>query len=236
MSQPLTIRWQMGPFPPGMSWRVLRDSITLMRRLEPSATLIVSHQGEVHERLDGVRYEYQREHGYEGDGREGRHFPKRFALDEQEVWMDNDHIQWALPDGWIRWRERTDNCALIYDCRFGYHGSWNVRLGSLREKAGGLPCGGMWGLPPGVVFDNFAGRGDGQEEMGFVAYQLLTKCDAWEVVREEWEVPMYQPKHMVFGPARSVFGSHGVHLIGLNRGWNDDAESALDRIEKEHGL
>lgn len=228
----LVIRWQIGSFDMD-SWIALSYSVRLMKRLEPNATLVIVHQGEKLIEIDEAEYHKQDNHRLEG-----HHYPTRFDINAQEVWMDNDHIMWELPEGWKRWRQqngisygfRHNPSVLIWKVNWQYYGWYTDKFQTSVDISSGI-----WGLPPGMIIPPAIWPDSPEgDDMGWIALHLAAYPNQCYITLDE--VNCYQPGHVVMGPKWSSFGTHGVHLVGMNRGWNGNAAEALERIRKEHNL
>lgn len=220
---PMVIRWQIGPFGE-MSWRALNLSVRLMQRLEPTADFFIVHQGDVRIGIEGVNY-FQQENMY-SHGRFQRPYAQYLGPPRHEVTMENDHILWALPPAWERWKARSD-AALAWIVDWDYYGNYAERVGGFRA------CPGMYGLPPGMVMPAppESERGDDQAEQGWVAC-WLREHPPHEIVTHD-EVTAYMPDHVVLGTTHDRVGTHGVHLPGLNRGWNSKGEKLIEELERK---
>lgn len=227
----MIIRYQMGPFGE-ISWRCLRVAVKLMQKLEPDAEFHVTYQtgvkGPPFEEIPGVEYHWQGSCEYPA----GRHKPPRFDINQHEVWMDNDHIMWSLPPGWGEFKKRS-NAVLIWRTDWSYYGhEYSIKIGSLFPGANASA--GMWGLPPGVEWGTPAldsqPHSRNQEEMGWVVYNLF-KHPYHEYIYESQEVTAYNPGHPVLGGRKNKVGTHGIHLMGMNRGFNGSGKRMLDYIE-----
>ena len=229
----MIIRWQMGPFGK-VSWKALETSIRLMKRMEPEARLIVTHQAgvpnRIHKDLLDVQWHAQDAMLYPI----GRHMPPRFNIDDHEVWMDNDHIMWDLPMGWNRFKSRR-NAVLIWRTDWSYYGDFDESIHMTMGK-GFDASAGMWGLPPNrewSVPKHLMARSDAnQHEMGWVVDQLTH--GSWQEYIYEDQVSCFNPDHPVLGSRKNIVGTHGVHLMGLNRGFNPQGEELLEKIRREH--
>ena len=219
----LVIRWQIGPFGE-MSWRALRLSVVLMQRLLPEANLIITHQGPIPALGEIVGPEYI---GQENLYSHGRFVPERFDHTAHELWLENDHILWAIPPGMTRWMSR-DDATLVWIVDWDYYGNYADRVGDFRA------CPGMYGLPPGVTMPAppASERGDDQAEQGYVA-AWLREHPPHEIVTHD-EVAAYMPNHDILKHTHSKLGTHGVHLPGLNRGWSRGAEELIVELERKY--
>jgi hypothetical protein len=208
-----------------MSWRALRLSVRLMQRLEPNADFIVVHQGTPKVGIDGVMWCPQG--NLYSHGRFERPFAGLYDGSQHEATIENDHIMWALPDGWTRWLSR-DDATLAWIVDWDYYGNYADRVGDFRA------CPGMYGLPPGVVMPAppIEERGDDQAEQGFVA-AWLREHPPHEIVTHD-EVSAYMPNHDILRHTHSKLGTHGVHLPGLNRGWSRGAEELIVELERKY--
>lgn len=217
----LVIRWQIGAFGP-VSQRALNLSITLARRMFSNARLVVTHQGEV-TRLPGVEYYSQDSALYS----HGRFLPARYDATAHELWMENDHILWDIPEGIHRWLNRTD-ATLAWIVDWDYYGNYAERVGDFRA------CPGMFGLPPGKVMPMppEEEKGDDQAEQGFIA-AWLRENGPHEIVTHD-EVSAYMPNHDILKHTHSKVGTCGVHLAGLNRGWSAGGEQLLAELERKY--
>lgn len=223
MNLPLIIRWQMGDYG-DLSWDALDCSVRLMQRLEPLAECHIIHQGEIRRLIPNVAY-----HKQDGRRLEGHYYPARISLFAQEVWFDNDHIMWALPEGWKAWRKRED-AVLIWKVDWDYYGWYADKFSSPFSISSG-----MWGLPPGMIIPPAIWPDSPEgDDMGWIALHLAGYPNHESVTIGE--VNCYQPGHVVLGEKWNHFGTHGVHLVGMNRGWNGNAEEAIANIRKEWGL
>ena len=217
----IVIRWQIGPFGEP-SWRALNLSVRLMQRLEPDAAFVIVHQGEVKLPLAGPLY-IQQENLYS----HGRfHWEGIDITGAHTVTMENDHILWSLPPAWYYWKARTD-ATLAWIVDWDYYGNYAERVGGFRA------CPGMYGLPPGMVMPAppESERGDDQAEQGWVAC-WLREHPPHEIVTHD-EVTAYMPDHVVLGTTHDRVGTCGVHLPGLNRGWNSKGERLIEELERK---
>lgn len=217
----LILRYQIGDFA-DPSWRSLSISIRLMQKLEPRAWCVVVHQGDVRERLTGVHYCRQEPALYS----HGRFVTPTYWGTHHTAYFENDHILWALPPAWERWRARPD-ASLVWIVNWDYYGNYAERVGGFRA------CPGMFGLPPGVTMPPppAGERGDDQAEQGYIA-SWLREHPPHEIVTHD-EVSAYMPNHPILCHTHSSVGTHGVHLPGLNRQWSPDGEKLLAEIERK---
>lgn len=215
----LVVRWQIGPFGE-WSHRALALSITLMRRLLPEARLVVTHQGDIRQAPD-VEY-----HRQEPIYSHGRFLPERFDPEAHELWLENDHILWTIPEGMRRWLRR-DDATLVWMVDWDYYGGYAERVGAFRA------CPGMFGLPPHAVMPRppIEENGDDQAEQGHVALWLKNH-PPHEIVTHA-EVSAYMPNHVLLGETHDYLGTHGVHLPGLNRQWNGAGEELIQELERK---
>lgn len=216
----LVCRWQLGPFR-GASLRALDLSVRLMQRLVPDARFVVTHQGEVNY-LPGVEY-----HPQEQLYSHGRFVPERYDAEAHELWLENDHIMWALPPAFERWLAR-DDATLCWLVDWDYYGSYAERVQDFRA------CPGMFGLPPGMAMPRPPENENGQdmEEQGYIAV-WLREHPPHEIVTHD-EVSCYMPDHDILKYTHSFVGTHGVHLAGLNRQWSPGGEKLLGELEAKY--
>jgi len=153
--------------------------------------------------------------------------PERYDPMAHELWMENDHIMWAIPPGMQRWLER-DDATLAWIVDWDYYGNYAERVGYFRA------CPGMFGLPPGVVMlaPPIEERGDDQAEQGYIA-SWLREHPPHEIVTHD-EVSAYMPNHDILRHTHSKLGTHGVHLPGLNRGWSPGGEKLIEELERKY--
>ena len=228
----MIVRYQMGPFDDRHgSWSALELACVLMRRLEPGARIIVTCQGDIMNDRTVPGVEYLPQQSLEGNPYcEGRHVPNRYGVNEHEVWADNDHIMWDLPEGWRRFTARPD-AALVWRCDWKYYGSYSpaaARGDSWDASAG------MWGLPPGAVMPRpvyINKASPNMDEYGWVI-KFLAEWPEHEYITQE-EVPIYCPQHDSL-KHRDVIGTHGVHLNGVNRGWNAKGQQLLTELRRKY--
>lgn len=224
----MIIRYQMLSTSRLAPWRALRLAVTLMRRLEPEATLIVRAQGEV---PDAFRSDLEKgarailTHSSE-PGIRGRHTPPRWNSGEHEVWCDNDHIMWKLPLAWEMFKKDRKH-ALLWEVPWAYYGRYDGRVA-------GQYSAGMWGLPPGCDWRTPPEEAmDDSDEMGWTIREVQRRCPQWLTVTYE-EVSCYCPEHPVLAAQASHLGSCGTHLMSLNRGWNAAGERMLNELEERY--
>jgi hypothetical protein len=209
-----------------------------MKRLLPKAEFHLTHQigldagekalGSI-DHLGFVHFHKQEAGEYPW----GRHKPARFDKDSHEVWLDNDHLMWELPPAFKYWVKRED-AALIWRTDWEYYGPYSKVI---KYVHGINASAGFFGLPPGVELDT---SGDpistediNQEEMGVTVWSLLSFA-RHEYVYEDDEVTVYNPDHPVL--KKDKVGKYGVHLMGLNRGFNPKGEKLLYELRAEHGM
>lgn len=225
----MIVRYQVGAYSDGPSWDSLDLAIRLMQRLEPAAEIHVTHQGTLVHQIPNVIYHPQTL----PDGApycDGRHIPLRFDLVQHEVWLDNDHIMWTLPPGWKAWRD-SQFAVLIWRCDWKYYGTYDTELRQAIPDRTWHASAGMWGLPPGLIMPapEYRGAERNQDEYGFTISWLAAQRYHEYVYQDE--VPIYCPDHNAL-TGKDVIGTHGVHLNGLNRGWNARGELLLKGLRK----
>ncbi len=216
----MIVRYQIGPFGE-LSWRALDIAIRLMQKLEPDAEIHVTFQSAIQwARNPDVIYEYQNKALYS----HGRWSPERFGYLQHEVWLENDHILWKLPPAWSRFKQRED-AVLAWIVDWEYYAGYEV--GDF------WACPGMFGLPPRTIMPAppEQDKGNDMMEQAYVAWWLKTH-GPHEIVTHD-EVTGFNPGHPILGPSHSSFGSCGIHMMGLNRGFQPAPHTVLDRIEKE---
>ena len=221
----MLIRYQMGA---RANWDALELSAVLMHRLEPNAMIHVVCQGDVlrHTMDDFVTFHRQTL----PDGVpycSGRHMPERLApIGEHEVYMDNDHIMWELPEGWKRFAARRE-AVLVWLADWQYYGAYDSQITDWDASAG------MWGVPPGCTmpFPEYIGGEKNQDEYGWVV-KFLQSWPEHEFITQA-EVPIYCPEHNALRD-RNRLGTHGVHLNGLNRCWNPGGAVMLEELRRKY--
>lgn len=215
----MIIRWQCGNWggaPVNVPWDCLNLSIDLMRKLFPLAKLYVNYQGNFYGNgRPGVSYHHQNSGDYEPPSM-GKLDPRRYGPWDHELWLDNDHMMWAIPGPMKEWLADPEG-ALVWKMKSGYYGSFTPFC------EGGTS--GFFGLPPNAPewppFEHPVPHGGNwdQEEMGYVAAYCTTFKRRY-FVYEDREFTLYSPGSPGW-PAQLEYGTCGTHLSGVNRGnWN----------------
>lgn len=227
----MIVRWQCGSWGGAAfsyAWQSLNVSIDLMRKLFPDATFHVNWQGQFNgPPRPGVQYHKQNGADYEPASM-GKLDPKRFDINDYELWLDNDHLMWAIPQAVTDWLASPDG-VLMWNINRGYYGSFSARC-----PLGGTS--GFFGLPPNSPdwppYEHPVPKGGNcdQEEMGYVATYLgQFEHKFW--VYEGKEFTLYSPGSEGW-PAQLEWGTCGIHLSGINRG-NWDPTALLSEVRSK---
>lgn len=219
----MIIRWQCGNWGGArkeVPWDCLNLSMELMRRCFPKAKFHVNWQGEFCGELQpDVVYHKQDGSNYHPPSM-GKLDPLRYGPDEHELWLDNDHIMWDIPEAMYAWLDDPKG-AFIWRLKSGYYGSFTGRC-PIRATSGffGLPP----NSPPWPPYEHPvpAGGNCDQEEMGYVA-SYLGQFKQVYFADEGDEFTLYTPGSEGW-PAQLEFGTCGTHLSGVNRGNWDPTE------------
>lgn len=218
----LIVHWQHGPWSHGPSLQCLNLSIRLMQRILPAAELHVTTQAPI-QKLPGVEYHYQ-----QSLYSMGRFHCPQWPANAHVLYLENDHVMWAIPPGMSRWLERTDaTLAWIID--------WAYNADEYAERVGDfLACPGMYGLKPGDRMEPHGHSGEGIDllEMGYIAL-WLKEHGPHEFITTE-AVTAYMPNHPILGESHRRLGTCGTHFPGLNRGWSQGGEMMISELEKRY--
>lgn len=218
----LIVHWQHGPWSHGPSLQCLNLSLRLMQKLLPDAELHVTSQAPI-QVLEGVQYHYQ-----QSLYSLGRFECPEWPLDAKVLYLENDHVMWAVPPGMARWLARDDaTLAWIVD--------WAYNADEYAQRIGDfLACPGMYGLKPGerIPSHGYTGEGVDLVEQGHIAL-WLKEHGPHEIVTVE-EVTAYMPNHPILGGMHDKLGTCGTHFPGLNRGWNSGGEKMIEELERRY--
>jgi len=239
----MIIRWLIGHR--GGHWRevaiaCLELSQDLMRKFEPDAEFHVFYHTQ-----DGCPPQRPDTHYHETSGRAvgvtwEKFIPPRLDIAQHEVFMDNDHMIYALPPQWAEFKASRDKALVWRTDDWGYHGSFTHKIRHFLSS-------GWWGLPPSVELKIQTGllNPDGtpidganhdQEEMGAMSWAFENHFDDDHllIVKGNAEgITYYIPEpHEPYSASR-YWGKYGVHLTGANRGHWDPTET-LAKIRREY--